>query len=107
MSYDVIVIGIGAAGEAAGLLGSSLGASGVGVERELVAGECSFWAYMPSKTLLDSGRWRAQGADYPWERASARRDWMISREPPLDRQDDSGHVHMAAEAGEEVVRGVA
>jgi dihydrolipoamide dehydrogenase len=106
MDYDVIVIGAGAAGEAAGSLGGQLGAKVAVVERDLVGGQCGFWACMPSKTLLDSAARRALGADYPWERASARRDWMISREG-IDYPDDRGHVSSQEAAGAEVVRGAA
>jgi pyruvate/2-oxoglutarate dehydrogenase complex dihydrolipoamide dehydrogenase (E3) component len=59
---------------------------------------------MPSKTLLDSARRRACGADYPWERASARRDWMISREG-TDYPSDAGHEKAFEDAGVELVRG--
>ena len=51
-TFDVVVIGGGPAGEvAAGRLGGD-GLSVALVERELVGGECSFWACMPSKALL-------------------------------------------------------
>jgi pyruvate/2-oxoglutarate dehydrogenase complex dihydrolipoamide dehydrogenase (E3) component len=106
MDYDVIVIGAGAAGEAAGSLGGQLGAKVAVVERDLVGGQCTFWACMPSKSLLDSAGRRALGADYPWERASARRDWMISREG-IDYPDDASHVSTQETAGAEVVRGTA
>jgi dihydrolipoamide dehydrogenase len=55
---------------------------------------------------LDAAKRRRIGADYPWDRASRRRDWMISRED-ADRPDDSGHVRMLEDAGAEVVRGTA
>jgi pyruvate/2-oxoglutarate dehydrogenase complex dihydrolipoamide dehydrogenase (E3) component len=61
---------------------------------------------MPSKTLLDSAARRAAGADYPWDRASARRDWMISREGTA-YPDDASHVRALESEGAEVVRGTA
>ena len=54
-TFDVVVIGGGPAGEvAAGRLGGD-GLEVALVERELVGGECSFWACMPSKALLRPG----------------------------------------------------
>jgi pyruvate/2-oxoglutarate dehydrogenase complex dihydrolipoamide dehydrogenase (E3) component len=103
---DVLVIGAGAAGEAAGTLGAELGGSVAVVERDLFGGQCSFWACLPSKTLLDSAHHRALGADYPWDRAAARRDWMISRENG-DYPDDSNHVRRLESAGARLVRGEA
>ncbi len=106
MTHDVVVIGAGAGGEAAGSLSAQLGSRVAVVERDLVGGLCSFWACLPSKTLLDSAARRAVGASYPWDRASARRDWMISREE-ITYPDDAGHVRGLESAGAEVIRGVA
>jgi dihydrolipoamide dehydrogenase len=106
MTYDVIVIGAGVGGEAAGGEAPGLGAKVAVIERDLVGGECGFWACMPSKTLLNSAMRRQIGADYPFERASERRDWMISREG-IPYPDDAGHVEGLESAGAEVVRGVA
>lgn len=106
MDQDIIVIGGGAAGEAAGFAAAAIGAPAVLVERDLLGGECPFWACMPSKTLLNSASQRACGADYDWAHASARRDWMISREG-IDYPDDSGHVRRMEAAGTRVIRGEA
>lgn len=106
MDYDLLVIGAGAAGEAAATLGAELGGRVAVVERDLVGGQCSFWACLPSKSLLDSAHRRALGAEYPWERAAARRDWMISREG-IDYPDDGTHVRRLEAAGARVVRGTA
>ncbi len=50
--YDVIVIGAGPTGENVADRAVKGGLSAVVVESELVGGECSYWACMPSKALL-------------------------------------------------------
>jgi pyruvate/2-oxoglutarate dehydrogenase complex dihydrolipoamide dehydrogenase (E3) component len=104
MDYDVIVIGAGAGGEAAGSLSAQLGGRVAVVERDLIGGLCGFWACMPSKTLLDSAARHHLDGRYPWPWASDRRDWMISREG-IDYPDDTGHVRSLESAGAEVIRG--
>jgi len=50
--YDVIVIGAGPTGENVAARAVRGGLTAVIVESELVGGECSYWACMPSKALL-------------------------------------------------------
>ena len=54
--YDLIVLGGGAAGENVADRAVQGGLTAVIVEHELVGGECSYWACMPSKVLLRSAQ---------------------------------------------------
>ena len=104
--FDFVIIGAGASGEAAASHARARGATVALVERDLFGGMCAFWGCMPSKTLLHAAEIRACGGDYPWERASARRDYMIVREG-RDYPDDSGHIKGYKAAGTVPVRGSA
>jgi pyruvate/2-oxoglutarate dehydrogenase complex dihydrolipoamide dehydrogenase (E3) component len=104
--FDLVIIGAGAAGEAAAFAALDRGARVAIVDRDLFGGSCPFWACLPSKTLLHAAGVHALGGDYPWSRAAARRDWMINRES-LPYPSDAGHVRRLVEAGAEVVRGSA
>jgi len=53
--YDVVVIGAGSTGENVADRAVKGGLSAVVVEAELVGGDCSYWACMPSKALLRPG----------------------------------------------------
>ena len=53
-TYDVVVIGAGPVGENIADRVAQGGLSAAIVERELVGGECSYWACMPTKALLRS-----------------------------------------------------
>ena len=104
--FDFVIVGAGASGEAAASYARARGATVALVERDLFGGTCAFWGCMPSKTLLHAAEIRACGGDYPWEKASARRDYMIVREG-RDYPDDSGHIKGYKAAGTVAVRGSA
>ena len=61
--YDLIVIGAGPVGENVADRAVQGGLSVAIVESELVGGECSYWACMPSKTLLRAGAALAAAVD--------------------------------------------
>ncbi len=104
--FDFVVIGAGAAGEAAANMARERGASVAIVDRDLVGGSCSFWACIPSKSLLHSAAVHAGGGDYPWPRAAARRDYNINR-IDIPYPDDAFHVQRLEDVGAVIVRGTA
>jgi len=109
-AYDVVVIGAGSTGENVADRAVKGGLSAVVVEAELVGGDCSYWACMPSKALLrpahavaaarrvDGARQAVSGA-LDVARVLDRRDGFASR------WDDAGQVGWLEGAHIDLVRG--
>jgi pyruvate/2-oxoglutarate dehydrogenase complex dihydrolipoamide dehydrogenase (E3) component len=83
--FDAIVVGAGPAGEVAAARLPKLGLRTALVERELVGGECAYWACIPSKTLLrpPEVRFEAQrtagtaAPEQSWREVAEYRDYMV------------------------------
>ncbi|GAB4063071.1 NAD(P)/FAD-dependent oxidoreductase [Angustibacter speluncae] len=111
-TFDVIVLGAGAVGENVAGRVAAGGLSCALVESELVGGECSYWACMPSKALLHPTQ--AVAAAKRLQGASAAVTGEVDVQAVLDRRtsfthgwDDSSQVEWVDGAGIDLVRGVA
>lgn len=104
--FDVAVLGMGPGGEVAASQLLKAGKKVAVIERELIGGECAYWACVPSKTLLrppeaKTGAARAAGvtgAELDWGAASDYRDYMIRH------LDDKGQVEGYEAQGATVIK---
>ncbi len=108
-NFDVIVIGMGPGGEVAASQLLTAGKRVAVIERELIGGECGYWACIPSKTLLRPaeakvGIARAEGvggAELDWPATRNYRDYMIRN------LDDSKQVAGYERSGATVIKSAA
>ncbi|QCO97016.1 NAD(P)/FAD-dependent oxidoreductase [Arthrobacter sp. 24S4-2] len=108
--FDVIVIGAGAVGENVADRVVRGGLTAVLVEAELVGGECSYWACMPSKALLRPGTALHGAQTVPGAEEAVTR--TLDSEAVLKRRDyftanwqDDGQAKWVEEAGIGLIRG--
>ena len=106
--FEVVVVGAGPGGEVVAERTAAAGLKTALVERELIGGECAYWACIPSKTLLRPGEVRheaekAAGMPSPrpsFDEVAAYRDFMIRD------LDDAAQVKGYEEQGVTVFKGV-
>jgi pyruvate/2-oxoglutarate dehydrogenase complex dihydrolipoamide dehydrogenase (E3) component len=108
--YDVIVIGAGPVGENVADRVVQGGLTAAIVESELVGGECSYWACMPSKALLRSGAVlrAARAVDGAKQAVTGGLDVaavLRRRDGMVHDWDDSSQVEWLQGAGIDLVRG--
>ncbi|WP_214406466.1 dihydrolipoyl dehydrogenase family protein [Pseudonocardia lacus] len=104
--FDVVVIGAGPVGENAADYAVKAGLTAAIVESELVGGECSYWACMPSKALLRTGHAVAALRRLPGTTAESDPAAVLARRDGFTHDwDDSSQVEWAEGAGIRVVRG--
>ncbi len=108
--YDVIVIGAGAVGENIADRTTQGGMSTVIVEAELVGGECSYWACMPSKGLLRSAAALRAARDLDGAAQAVTGDLDVAgvlrrRDRITHDYDDGSQVSWLESSGIDLVRG--
>ncbi|SCD85426.1 dihydrolipoamide dehydrogenase [Streptomyces sp. Termitarium-T10T-6] len=109
-SYDVVVIGAGPVGENVADRARAAGLTTAVVESELVGGECSYWACMPSKALLRPVVARADARRVPGLSAAVQGPLdvgavLAKRDEETSHWKDDGQVAWLESVGADVHRG--
>lgn len=110
-TVDVIVVGMGVAGEAVAGELAKAGLAVVGIEANLVGGECPYWGCIPSKMMIRAADLIAETrrVDGMAGTASVTPDWapvaQRIREEATDHWNDQVAVDRFVDAGGRFVRG--
>src|SRR3712207_5135011 len=110
-AYDVVVLGAGSTGENVADIVVRGGLSAVLVESELVGGECSYWACMPSKALLrgTEALAAARAVDGAEQAVTGEQDvaaTLARRDGFTSNWDDVWQVKWVEDAGIDLLRGI-
>ncbi len=108
--YDVIVIGTGPVGQTVAGAAIAAGLGVAAVERELVGGECGYWACIPSKAMLRpvvalADARRVAGARQAVTGAADAAAVLGRRDLYVNNWDDDGPAKALRSTGVELVRG--
>lgn len=110
LEYDVVVLGAGPVGENVADRVRAAGLSAAVVESELVGGECSYWACMPSKALLRPVIARSDARKVPGLRGSVAGPLdvpavLAHRDEYVSHWKDDGQVRWLDGIGAHLFRG--
>ncbi|MDP9021864.1 MAG: NAD(P)/FAD-dependent oxidoreductase [Actinomycetota bacterium] len=108
--YDVVVIGGGSTGENVAWYARENDLSVALVESELIGGECSYWACMPSKALLRPGEALAAARRVPGAEPAVTgqvdvKRTLSSRDSFASSWDDTSQAKWVESVGADIVRG--
>ncbi len=110
-SADVVVVGLGVGGETLGGALAEAGLDVVGIEAELVGGECPYWGCVPSKMMIRAANLLAEARRIPGlaGTATVTPDWAPVarriREEATDTWDDTVAVDRFIGKGGRFIRG--
>jgi pyruvate/2-oxoglutarate dehydrogenase complex dihydrolipoamide dehydrogenase (E3) component len=108
---EVVVLGMGPGGEDVATELAKAGMDVVGVEKELLGGECPYWACVPTKMMVRAGDALAEGerVNQLAGRATVERSWTPVarriREDATDDWNDTAAVERFNDVGGRFVRG--
>lgn len=111
ISCDVVVLGLGPGGESVATQLSSEGLDVIGIEAELIGGECPYWGCVPSKMAIRGGNLLAEGRRISQVAGSAavqpdfRQVAGRIRDEATDDWDDEVAAKRVEDAGVRLLRG--